>query len=598
VDAPAPQLRRSERQRQKSANVADVARDAGLPTGINFLDLMEEGGVVNEAYLDGVNEYFQLDDERSVMFVGVEGSDAEVFAVYIPKGYRDALDCPDSPQWVTAINKILTQLEDNKFAHFVKRTPGMNVIPSRYVFAYKDPVEKGGEGTYKVRLVLDGSKQEYGVDYMDSWAPSLPSAGWRLFLHICAVEDLELASVDVKNAYIQVPMSTGGSYKIHIRAPQGMEVPQGLVLELDRALEGSKQAGHLWYKYLRGVLEEFGFAPLNTAETIYVRGNLAEGTFQMLAIHVDDIQIASQSKALEEQFVKEIQTKFQIKRGSDGKFVGLDLSRDREARTIKVTCETKIAQLLERHGLENAHKKFTPCAPGVQMSRDSTSEKADIDEYQKLVGGLQFIREFRADTAFAVGRLSRYLSCPNKDHQEAAEYLAGYLRRTADMGMVFGGRGGNPYEIRIVTDSDHGMCPDTARSTSGVSVYIGHSLIIHKSKLQHLVTLSSAEAELVALILAVCEAKWVRGMLTALTRRRPHMTAYTDSMAVVQMANQQQHLQRTRHLNIKRHFLKDEVAEGRLSVRHVRGKENTADIFTKPLARVHFERLREALGIR
>ncbi|CAM9864650.1 unnamed protein product, partial [Heterosigma akashiwo] len=166
---------------------------------------------------------------------------------------------------------------------------------------------------YKVRLVLGGSKQEYGVDYMDSWAPSLPSAGWRLFLHICAVEDLELASVDVKNAYIQVPMSTGGSYKIHIRAPQGMEVPQGLVLELDRALEGSKQAGHLWYKYLRGVLEEFGFAPLNTAETIYVRGNLAEGTFQMLAIHVDDIQIASQSKALEEQFVKEIQNKFQIK---------------------------------------------------------------------------------------------------------------------------------------------------------------------------------------------------------------------------------------------------------------------------------------------
>ncbi|CAM9720459.1 unnamed protein product, partial [Heterosigma akashiwo] len=307
----------------------------------------------------------------------------------------------------------------------------------------------------------------------------------------------------------------------------------------------------------------------------------------MLAIHVDDIQIASQSKALEEQFVKEIQTKFQIKRGSDGKltFVGPDLSRDRrEARTIKVTCETKIAQLLERHGLKNVHKKFTPCAPGVQMSRDSTSEKADIDEYQKLVGGLQFIREFRADTAFAVGRLSRYLSCPNKDHQEVAEYLLGYLRRTAGMGMVFGGRGGNPYEIRIVTDrSDHGMCPDTARSTSGVSVYTGNSLIIHKSKLQHLMTLSKVEAELVALILAACEAKWVRGMLTALTRRRPHMTAYTDSMAVAQMANQQQHLQRPRHLNIKCHFLKDEVAEGRLSVRHVRGKENTADFFTKLL---------------
>ncbi|CAN0123930.1 unnamed protein product, partial [Heterosigma akashiwo] len=144
-------------------------------------------------------------------------------------------------------------------------------------------------------------------------------------------------------------------------------------------------------------------------------------------------------------------------------------------------------------------------------------------------------------------------------------------------------------EIRLITDNNHGMCPETARSTSGVSVYIGNSLIIHKSKLQYLVTLRSAEAELVALIL---------GRLTALTRRRPHMTAYTDSMAVVQMENQQQQLQRTRHLNIKRHFLKDEGAESRLSVRHVRGKENTADIFTKPLARVLFERLRMALRIR
>ncbi|CAN0046062.1 unnamed protein product, partial [Heterosigma akashiwo] len=176
-------------------------------------------------------------------------------------------------------------------------------------------------------------------------------------------------------------------------------------------------------------------------------------------------------------------------------FVGLDLSRDRGARTIKVTCKTKIAQLLEKHGLEDAHVKYTPCRPGVQMTRESTSEKADIDEYQRLVGGFQFIREFRPDIAFAVGRLSRYLSCPNKDHMEAAEYLAGYLRRTADMGMEFGGKGDDPYGIRVVTDSDHGMCTDTGRSTSGISVYVGRSLVIHKSKLQHLVTLSIGEAE-------------------------------------------------------------------------------------------------------
>ncbi len=131
-------------------------------------------------------------------------------------------------------------------------------------------------------------------------------------------------------------------------------------------------------------------------------------------------------------------------------------------------------------------------------------------------------------------------------------------------------------------------------------MFVGRSLVIHKSKLQHIVTLSIGEAELVAVTVGVCEGKWGRGMLEQLVGVKPHIKAHTDSLSVVQMANQQQHLQRTRHLNIiKRHSLKEEVAEGRLSVRHIRGKGNTAaDIFTKPLGRVIFQRLREALGVR
>ena len=79
-----------------------------------------------------------------------------------------------------------------------------------------------------------------------------------------------------------------------------MDTPPDMVLELDRrALEGSRQAGNLWFKYLRAFLRRWGFVPLDTAETIYVRGSLSVGTFQMLAIHVDDIQVASQSVALQ-----------------------------------------------------------------------------------------------------------------------------------------------------------------------------------------------------------------------------------------------------------------------------------------------------------
>ncbi|CAM9566685.1 unnamed protein product, partial [Heterosigma akashiwo] len=485
-----------------------------------------------------------------------------VLAVYVPRSYRSVFECPDSLQWKAAINAILDQLESSQFAHFVPRAPGIHVIPSHYVFAYKEPAEEGGEGKYKVRLVLDGSKQVRGISFVDSWAPSLPHAGWRLFLHICAVEDLELQSLDFSNAFIQV----------YVKVPPGMDAPPGMVLELDRALEGSRQAGNLWYKFLRSVLCRWGFVPLNnTAETIYVKGSLAGGDFQMLATHVDDVQVASQSVALQQQFLDQLGAEFKYKLSPTSRFVGYDFERDRVAKTIKVTAASKIAHILDQHGLQDVHLKFTPCAPGVHMSADSSSEKADLQLYQALVGVFMFVKEFRPDINFSIGKLSRFLACPNADHMDAALYLAGYLRRTPGKGMVFGGS--RDYRIRIISDSDHGNCPDSGRSTSGIAVFAGDPLIIHKSKLQHITTLGAPEAELVAL---------VRAMLWQLVGARDRMQAHTNCMAVVHMANHQKGLQRTRHLNIKRHFLHDEVSEERLSVEHIPGKYNFTDVFTKP----------------
>ncbi|CAM9988145.1 unnamed protein product [Heterosigma akashiwo] len=162
--------------------------------------------------------------------------------------------------------------------------------------------------------------------------------------------------------------------------------------------------------------------------------------------------------------------------------------------------------------------------------------------------------------------------------------------------MVFGES--RDYRIRIVSDSDHGNCPDTGRSTSGLAVFVGNFLIIRKSKLQHITILNSAEAELVALVLAIREARWVRAMLWDLVKAQGRMCTYTDCMAVVYMANQQKHQQRTpRHLNIKRHFMHDEVSEDRLSVEYILCKFNFTAVFTKPQNRVRFERNVEMLNV-
>ena len=86
-------------------------------------------------------------------------------------------------------------------------------------------------------------------------------------------------------------------------------------------------------------------------------------------------------------------------------------------------------------------------------------------------------------------------------------------------------------------------------------------------------------------------------MLWQLVGARDRMQAYTDCMAVVHLANHQKHLQRTRHLNMNRQFLHDEVSEERLSVEHIPGKYNFTDVFTKPQNRVLFERNVEMLNV-
>ena len=141
----------------------------------------------------------------------------------------------------------------------------------------------------------------------------------------------------------------------------------------------------------------------------------------MLAIHVDDVQVASQSVSLQQQFVDQLGAEFKYELSPTFRSVGYDLECDWVAKTIKVTAaSSKTAHILEQHGLQDVHSKFTPCAPGVHMSADSSPEKVNVELYQALLGAFQFVREFRPDISYSVGKLSRFLASPNADHMDAA----------------------------------------------------------------------------------------------------------------------------------------------------------------------------------
>jgi hypothetical protein len=132
-------------------------------------------------------------------------------------------------------------------------------------------------------------------------------------------------------------------------------------------------------------------------------------------------------------------------------------------------------------------------------------------------------------------------------------------------------------------DADWGSCLDSRKSTTGFCIYLGHALISWKSKKQATVARSSAEAEYRALATLTSELLWVRQLLTAFEIAAPSIMVFSDSQSAIQMAHNPTCNERSKHIDIDCHFIREHVHSKFLNLVHVSSKEQLADSFTKPL---------------
>ena len=154
-------------------------------------------------------------------------------------------------------------------------------------------------------------------------------------------------------------------------------------------------------------------------------------------------------------------------------------------------------------------------------------------------------------------------------------------------------------DIVSYTDADWGGCPDTRRSTSGYCVFLGDNLVSCSSKRQPTLSKSSAEAEYRGVANVVSESCWIRNLLLELHCPVKKATmVYCDNMSAIYLsANPVQH-QRTKHIEMDIHFVREKVARGEVRVLHVPSRYQIADIFTKGLPRVLFDDFRDSLSVR
>ncbi|XP_071713507.1 uncharacterized mitochondrial protein AtMg00810-like [Rutidosis leptorrhynchoides] len=274
----------------------------------------------------------------------------------------------------------------------------------------------------------------------------------------------------------------------------------------------------------------------------------------------------------------------------------LGISATRTALGLFLSQKQYAADILERANISTCHPCRTPVEPGAKLTTHGPPV-ADLTLYCSLAGALQYLTFTCPDISYVVQQVCLFMHDPREQHLHALRRILRYIQGTIDLGLQL--YASSTTSLVAYSDADWAGCPTTRRSTSGYCVFLGNNLLSWSSKRQLSSSRSSAEAEYRGVANAVAETCWLRNLLREL--HCPITTAtlvYCDNVCSVYMSSNPVQHQRTKHIEIDIHFVRDLVAKGQVRVLHVPSRYQFADIFTKGLPFALFDEFRSSLSVR
>lgn len=493
------------------------------------------------------------------------------------------------PQWRAAMDSELLALEQNNTWTLTTLPPGHRAIGCKWVYKIKYHSD-GTVERYKARLVAKGFTQREGIDYKETFAPVAKLITVRCLLAVASVRHWSLHQMDVHNAFLHGDLCE----EVYMQLPPGLHRQgENNVCRLNKSLYGLKQASRSWFHKFSTAISQAGYQQSMADYSLFtkVRGD----SFTAVLLYVDDMIITGNDEAAIRDLKQFLQSHFRIKDlGHLKYFLGVEVARSSQG--IAISQRKYTLDIIDEAGLLGAKPAKFPMEENLRLSPTEGQLLHNASQYRRLVGKLIYLTITRPEISYSVHILSQFMQQPRKPHLDAVHRLLRYLKGSPGQGLLFPSNGS--LTLKGYCDADWARCPLTRRSVTGYCIFLGGALVSWKTKKQSTVSRSSAEAEYRAMASATCELTWMKYLLADLQiDHKGPARLHCDNQAALHIAANPVFHERTKHIEIDCHVVRERLRSGIISTAYVPTGQQLADIFTKPLGQSAFRSLLGKMGV-
>ncbi|GBG35173.1 Transposon Ty1-DR3 Gag-Pol polyprotein, partial [Hondaea fermentalgiana] len=518
-------------------------------------------------------------DERALSAVNKDDESQD------PQTINDIKNMPSGKrqEWEQSLQREYSNLIRTRTLEVAKEDDYKNqpIMNCKWVFKTKS------DGTKKSRLVCVGTNEPIASP-LDVFSPTVDRTSLHIVTILALTRGHPVIQADVTGAFLEAKLKEND--RLFMRAPPGLNMKKGTILRLRTSLYGLRSAPKRFNELLTGLLLKLGLKQSKMDPSLFFAKDV------LLVVHVDDIRIAAK-KERAEAILEALRKRLTITTESGRKltYLGTSITMDYAAGVAHLSQEAHCLKVLQAHKMDKANPTKTPMDKGQELPDHDKDERHP--QYRARLGSLMYLLQSRPDMAFILNQLSRHAHRNGKIHAAAMKRIFRYVQGSKSLHLSLRAlKSEEEVPLYVFCDANYLVSDDPHyKGTTGYIIALGTSAICWRSVKQSLVASSSFEAEFQAMSEAYSRAVGIQQLLEEIGIKVGPIIMLTDAQSPMKTLRRGTYTTSSRHVALRYLRLCWAIEMGRLIVRHIPGEKNPADLLTKSLGAVVFDRHRNSI---